>query len=453
MNSTTASRRPRIPGVSVYPRGKKWAYIIYREPDVLTGKRERVYRGGFETEDAAWAAAVKARSELDEGRHVRPSQRTVQAFLSEWLDSIKLSVKPTTYANYDENIQAYVVPTIGKRRLQEITVPVLNAFYRHLLEQGRRKPDSNTVMYEYWRARQGQRDGLGPTPSEVSKACDTTIHAAKAAVIRYRRGRVPTQRHTGLSPKSVRNIHRLLHRALKDAVAWQYLSFNPAEHASLPRLARPRHNRPQPWTVEELAAWLRVAVTDRFAGMWVLAATTGMRRSELAGVERGMLDLDTGTLRIAPTRVVVDGHAEDSDGKTDSGERTVSLDSFTVAALRKHLDMLDTERTAFGSAYPLHGKLMVYEDGRQLHPDTVTRRFNRLVDAAGARRIRLHDIRHTYSTLAMDAGIEPKIVSDRVGHANMTVTFQIYTHRSTGRDRDAAERMAGLIEKAITEPS
>jgi integrase len=84
-------------------------------------------------------------------------------------------------------------------------------------------------------------------------------------------------------------------------------------------------------------------------------------------------------------------------------------------------------------------------DGRPIHPDTITRRFNKLVDRAGVPVIRLHDVRHTYATLSLDAGVDPKIVSDRIGHANMAYTLQIYTHRSTGRDRAAAERVAGVI--------
>jgi integrase len=115
--------------------------------------------------------------------------------------------------------------------------------------------------------------------------------------------------------------------------------------------------------------------------------------------------------------------------------------------------MLDEERAAFGDDYPDHSKLMCFEDGRMVHPDTITRRFNRLVDQAGARRIHLHDVRHTYTTLSMDAGVDPKIVSDRVGHSNMQVTFQIYTHRSTGRDRDAATRIGDLIRRAVDDPS
>ncbi|MCA1835133.1 MAG: site-specific integrase, partial [Actinobacteria bacterium] len=117
-------------------------------------------------------------------------------------------------------------------------MPVLNAFYVHLLEAGQVKADGNGKMYKYWRAHRTLRNGLGPTRTELSKACGTSYQAAKEAVCRYRRGRVPGEYRAGLSPKSVRNIHRLLHRALSDAVAWDYLIFNPAEHASLPRERR-----------------------------------------------------------------------------------------------------------------------------------------------------------------------------------------------------------------------
>jgi hypothetical protein len=92
---------------------------------------------------------------------------------------------------------------------------------------------------------------------------------------------------------------------------------------------------------------------------------------------------------------------------------------------------------------------MCFEDGRRLHPDTVTSRFNRLVDQAGVRRIRLHDVRHTYATLARDLGVNSKIVTDRLGHANESVTQQIYTHKSTGQDRAAAEMIAERLTEAL----
>ena len=440
---------PKVSGISVYQRGRTWSYRLDLDPDPVTGDRQRENKGGFDSDTEAWTAAMKSKARLEQGRHVKPSQRTVTQFLDEWLAVMQDTIKPSTYQNYVDYTEAYIKPAIGKRRLQDITVPVLNALYRRLLESGRSKPDNNTKMHEYWTARKHYRNGLGPLPADIAKACGTSIYAAQAAATRFRRGRVAQPKSAGLAPKTVKNVHRLLHRAFKDAVAWNYMTFNPAEHASLPRARRAGRNRPKPWTLGELAAWLRVALTDRYAGMWVLAATTGMRRSELAGAERELLDLDNGTLTLEDTRVVVKGRATDSDGKSEDSRRTLSLDLFTVAALRRYVEMIEGERAAYGATYPDHGKLMCFEDGRRLHPDTVTRRFNRLVDQAGVRRIRLHDVRHTWATLARDLGVNGKIVTDRLGHANESVTQQIYTHKSIGQDRAAAEMIARTIAEAL----
>src|SRR5690349_2646231 len=250
-----------------------------------------------ESEAAAWRAAMESKQRHSTGRHVRASRRTVRMFLEEWQAAVGDSVKPSTRQNYTDYIRAYVEPIIGGRRLQDVTVPVLNQLYRRLLTEGRVKTDRNSAMYAYWSEHQAQREGRGPAPADLVGACRVSIHAARAAVRRFRRGRVPVAVGTGLAPKTVKNIHRMLHRAFSDAVAWEYLVANPAEHASLPReQRRTSRTRPNTWTVDELTAWLRLALSDRFAAMWLLSATTGMRRSELAGVDREPLNLDERTL-------------------------------------------------------------------------------------------------------------------------------------------------------------
>lgn len=107
--------------------------------------------------------------------------------------------------------------------------------------------------------------------------------------------------------------------------------------------------------------------------------------------------------------------------------------------------MLDAEREAFGGDYHDSGLLVCRQDGRPVHPDTITDRFNRLVDRAGVKRIRLHDMRHTYATTSLDAGVDPKIVADRIGHANMAYTLAVYTHKSTGKDRGVVETVAVVL--------
>jgi integrase len=287
---------------------------------------------------------------------------------------------------------------------------------------------------------------MEPKPAEIARHCKVTIYAARAAVGRYRRNRLPAKWSPGLAPKTVKNIHRMLHRAFSDAVAWAYLASNPAVHATLPReQRRGKGKKGATWTAEELNRWLKVAVEDRDAAMWILVATTGMRRSELAGTVRSLLDVKQGLLTVEDTRVVVDGETIESDGKTDAGNRTISLDPLTVTYLRRHLSMLDKERAAFGASYYTGGHLFCRPDGKPIHADTITRRFNRLVDRAGVPLIRLHDVRHTYATVSLDGGVDPKVVADRIGHANMAYTLAIYTHRSTGRDRPAADKVAGMI--------
>lgn len=281
--SGTSRRRVGVPGVVVYPRGNKWSYRIELERHQLTDKRQWEYVNGFPDEEAAWTAAIRAKQQHATGQRVSPARRTVADFFEAWLPSIKDTVKPSTYVNYRDYWQAYVEPVIGEGRLQKIDVPKLNAFYQHLLDDGRRKTDTNSLMYAYWSARQ-KGGATAPTPREVAAHCGVSIQGARKAVARYRSGRVPVATDPGLAPKTVKNIHRMLHRALSDAVAWRWIGYNPAVHASLPRAKRRRRLRTgATWTPEQLAAWLEVALKDRDAAMWALAASTGMRRSELAG--------------------------------------------------------------------------------------------------------------------------------------------------------------------------
>ncbi|GAA5108905.1 hypothetical protein GCM10025762_15030 [Haloechinothrix salitolerans] len=244
----TSRNGHKVPGISVYRRGKTWAYAVSTGSDVVTGQRQRIYQGGFETDDDAWQAALQHKTNLARGRTITARNCTVDQFLTEWLTSVEHSVKPSTYATYKTNINTYIRPGFGRRKLRDVSVPMLNTFYRRLLAPGRVKTDTNVAMYEYWRTRGHLRDGKGPTPTDVSTACGTTILAAKAALRRYRRGRTPSHQEPDLSPKSIRNIHQLLHSAFRDAVAWQYSQptppSTPASHEHPAQGTDPRRG---PW--------------------------------------------------------------------------------------------------------------------------------------------------------------------------------------------------------------
>jgi integrase len=246
----------------------------------------------------------------------------------------------------------------------------------------------------------------------------------------------------GLEPKTVVNTHRMLHRAWEDFTAWGWAKRNVASDAHPPRV--PRKGR-KVWTVAQLQRFLQYAQSDRFFALWVLEATSGMRRCELAGARLDLLDLDAGTLSIEITRVVVDGWVVESDGKTENAQHVLALDPFTLAVLKAHVEQLARERRELGPDHQDHGVLFCWEDGRPPHPDTITRRFKKLAAAAGLPEIDLHDVRHSYATAGRDAKIDWKALSQRIGHSDVAFTMKQYVQADLEADRQVATTLAELI--------
>jgi Phage integrase, N-terminal SAM-like domain len=205
---------------SVYQRGKTWTYrFLAPERDSATGRYPTISKGSYLTEKEAWKACRDAMREADNGRFVRSSTRTVAQFSGEWLPAIEPTVDATTWQNWKDYANAYVLPRIGGERLQRLNEPQLLKFYAALLAEGRVKRDRNSTMYTFWSEQMAR--GKSPTPRQVAAAADATIHAARAAVRRFNDGIIPKPSPPGLAPKSVRNIHAMIHRALVDAVAWK----------------------------------------------------------------------------------------------------------------------------------------------------------------------------------------------------------------------------------------
>jgi integrase len=165
---------------------------------------------------------------------------------------------------------------------------------------------------------------------------------------------------------------------------------------------------------------------DRLYGAWQLAALTGMRRGEILGLRWADLDLEGGWLSVRQTLVVVDNQPRISEPKTARGRQRIALDPESVATLRAHHKIQAAERLAAGL---WHGTDLVFTrpDGAPLHPEYVRRQFDRHISRAGLPRIRFHDLRHTHATLALQAGVHPKIVSERLGHTTVAMTLDTYS--------------------------
>jgi integrase len=169
-----------------------------------------------------------------------------------------------------------------------------------------------------------------------------------------------------LAPKTVRNIHTMLHVALANAVRWHDVPQNVAEAVKPPKV---RRRKPTVWSPDQLHTFVVSVQGDRFFALYLLAATTGLRRAELCGLRWPAVDLASGSLSVEPdTRVVVNGKAQDSDGKTDQAPRMLALDPVTVAALTEWKANRKSERAFFETDYQDTDRVFTWGDGRPVHP-------------------------------------------------------------------------------------
>jgi integrase len=246
-------------------------------------------------------------------------------------------------------------------------------------------------------------------------------------------------------------VHATIRKALNDAVRWGLLVRNPALYAAPPK---PRRRELRTWTAEELRQFLDGVKDDRLYAVWRLAALTGMRRGEVLGLRWADLDLDRGWLSVRHTLVVVDNHPQVSQPKTTRGFRRLALDPDTIGVLRAHHRLQAAERLAAGPTWSNQDLVFTRQDGRALHPEYVRRRFDGHISRAGLPRIRFHDLRHTHATLALQAGVHPKVVSERLGHTTVAMTLDIYSHAIPALQEDAAATIASLVtDAAMTEIS
>jgi integrase len=184
---------------------------------------------------------------------------------------------------------------------------------------------------------------------------------------------------------------------------------------------------------------------DRLVAAYFLLATTVMRRGEALGLRWADVDLDEGRAAIQQTVIAVNHRPVIGTPKTAKGRRTIHLDTATVAVLREHRKGQAAERLQMGAGWTDHGLVFSRVDGTLLHPERFSRSFGDRVRQLGLPKIRLHDLRHGWATMALGAGVHPKVVQERLGHANIGITLDVYSHVTAGLHDDAAEKVADLV--------
>jgi integrase len=365
---------------SVARRGPTWRYVIDLGPDPATGKRRQAWKGGFRTRQQAEAAMgdVVAAAGRDLAGDKEP--HTVGAFLEEWLETTRPRLRPTTHAGYEREVER-IKRFLGSTPLRALTPLAIEAMYAELAASGHAKG-------------------------------------------------------TALAPKTIRHTHGVLHGALADAKRLGLVARNAAASAKPPAAVVAERTT---WNTAQLRQFLELIRGEHFETALMLAATTGMRRGEVLGLRWRDVDFDDRSLSVTQTITTVKNQIVGGEPKTPTSRRNIALDAHTIAGLIEHRRRQAEQRQEAGAAWAVgHDLAFPDETGRPLHPDRLRTAFERVVRRSDLPAIRFHDLRHSYATLALKAGVHPKVVSERLGHATIAITLDLYAHVTPGIDADAA---------------
>jgi integrase len=351
------------------------------------GRRRQIKRRGFATRKQAVTAEAEARADMSAGRFVDATRLTVASFLRDrWLPAIEADTK-----------------------LKATTKAGYRAMTAHLVR------------------------GVGGVKlSELAGDHLTTLYGELRAA--------------GKSERTVRYVHVTASKALRDARRWRLVAHSVAGDADAPGQTAPR---PQAWTPEEVSRFLAEARTDRWWPLWRLLAATAMRRGEAAGLRWGSVDLESGAL-VVERNLTVANHVLVEDTPKSGRSRTLALDPGTVETLRVWRRVQLEERLAAGELWSGGDRVFCWPDGRVIDPGDITRRFGIIRDRLGLPPLRLHSLRHAWATNALATGVELHDVSRHLGHASIRITADIYVAPSSERDQAAANAVASLYDRSVT---
>jgi integrase len=344
-------------------KGGGWCaqYTVY----TAKGRKRKTLYGKTRQEVATKLA--KALSDQQGGLSFDAKNLLLGQYMSLWLaDSVKDTVRLTTYQGYERIVRLHIKPTLGRVKLQNLAPTHLRGLYRERLE-------------------------------------------------------------AGLAPRMVQLIHTTLHKALKEAAADGLV---PRNVAGLVRAPRPAGQETNPLTPEQARALLKTASSERLAALYVLAVTTGMRQGELLGLKWEDIDLNAGTLRVRRTlSTAIGGGFGFSPPKTAKGRRNIKLPESALSSLRNHREAQLEKRDGITGLWEDHGLVFTTHVGTPIsRQDLITRSFKPLLQRAGLPNIRFHDLRHTCATLLLCRGVHAKLVQELLGHATISVTLDTYSH-------------------------
>jgi integrase len=365
--------------------GRTWLVRVYLGRDPQSGKRRYHNHTVNGNKKDAQRYLTEKLQEIDLGTFVEPSVVTVGEYLDKWLmAAAKPRLTELTFQHYEDLLRRYVRPTLGNAKLGNV------------------RPLDIQTLYS------GMQGG-------------------------------------GLSARVVRYTHAVLNSALKQAVKWRLMPQNPAAMVDLPRVER---KEMQALTPAEASRFLAAAATDRFKALFNLALITGMRPSEYLGLQWPDISFEAGTVTVQRTLTWTHrGTYYFGETKTNHSRRNIPLPVPLLSLLKEHKRGQAEERLKAGAAYQNQNLVFCGREGQPIMPhNLIVRHFKPILKEANLpKTVRLYDLRHTCATLLLASNENPKVVSERLGHASITLTLDTYSHVLPTMQQAASDKLEKML--------
>ncbi len=349
--------------------------------------------GTFNTKKEAELKLRELLNAKDKGISIKLSKVTLEKYMRDWLrDHITGGLSPTSADGYNVNIEKHIIPYIGKIVLSELRPGHIKGLYDKLIAEGR-------------------SDGQG-----------------------------------GLSPASIRYIHRNLRAALQEALRMRIINENPASLVKLPKVVK---YKPTIYDENEIKKLIEAVRNTDLEISITLDIVCGLRRGELLALRWCDIDLKNKTLTVKNNFVSTTKGTFTRETKTEAGQRIIRIPESIITMLEKHRIRVSENKSKLGEAYIDKDLICCQANGEPYEPKYFSKKFSKFLRIHKLKKLRLHDLRHTNATLMLRYGIPAKIVSQRLGHSSVNVTLDIYTHVQADMQTEVTDKIENGIMKSI----
>lgn len=351
--------------------------------DPLTGKRIRVYKNVAGSKREANSVMHKMITEMEQGKLTKKSHKTVGEWMDEWLCQYTPNIEGTTKLGYKSKIKCHIKPSIGDILIGSLRTEHVQKMVNGMIERG-------------------------------------------------------------LSPKSIRETFNNINSAMKKAVTLRLIPYNPCEAVELPKLKKYRTNVYSPEMMQTLLD--KAKNTDMYLPIFLLLMI-GLRRGELLALRWSDIDFKNSILKVRYNLVRSEDGYIIKQPKSEAGIRDIHLGEDVMSVLKQARLQYMTDVIKYGTGFQNLNFVIRKEDGSPFHPDSMSQKWRRFLKKHNLPEKRLHDLRHSNATALIQAGISPKVVQQRLGHADVQITLNTYTHVLPEMDIEAAQKLDALMLK------